>query len=177
MMTHDVSQPVTAQSAVFTAIFVRALPLMTGVTGYRGQFANARVRAHAGLLPNTRHNPSFRHCERTAARIVLPAAVRIAPRRAADMVGCPPPSPRVAAPSGGTTRARVVLAVFSPCIPAPYRAFRPIHDWPGLAVPALVRLSGPRLRNTACTGPAGAGPAMAATPAQAKPATLFPTER
>lgn len=175
MMTHDVSQPVTAQAAVFTAIFVRALPLMTGVTGYWGQFANARVRAHAGLLPNARHNPSFRHCERTAAHIVLPAAVRIAPRRLAGRAGRIPLP--VAAPSGGTTRARVVLAVFPPCIPAPYRGFRPIHEWPGLAVPALVRLSGPRLRNTACTGPAGAGPAMAATPAQAKPATLFPTER
>lgn len=118
MMTHDVSQPVTAQAAVFTAIFVRALPFMTGVTGYRGQFVNARVRAHAGLLPSTRHNPSFRHCERTAVRIVLPAAVRIAPRRLAGRTGRIPPPPPVAAPSAGTTRAWGIKSVFSPHIPA-----------------------------------------------------------
>lgn len=131
MMTHDVSQPVTAQPAGFTQIFVRALPLMTGVTGYRGQFANARVRAHAGLLPNARHNPSFRHCERTAARIVLPAAVRIAPCRAAGMPGGYPPPP-----GRGSLRRHYPGMGRSRRVPAPYTS-------PLQGIPTYSRLARP----------------------------------
>jgi hypothetical protein len=103
MMTHDMRQPVTVQQSVFTRFFVRSLATVTGVTGCLEQIANARVRAHAGLLPNTRHNPSFRHCARAAWSIALPAAVPVERRQLVrhDRV-YPRPAP-VAGPSGGAT--------------------------------------------------------------------------